>query len=146
MFQPRFLDLLDTTSERDYISNHTAKTKSKKQNSPFHSDAYSNHNQSQKESIKIPPTFLKEDYPNDFSQVNPFCAFCGKHVAKTSNFVVFHCQQRRRKYLMHEGCVKNQDGRHLGLTEAAEARLQSVSFLNHPRSIALGGKEFYVEM
>jgi hypothetical protein len=116
MFQPRFLDLLDTTSERDYVSNQTGKTKSKKQNSPFHSDAYSNHDQSQKESIKIPSTFLKEEYPTDFAQANPFCSICGKHVSKMSNFVVFHSQQRRKKYLLHDFCVKGHDGRHLNLT------------------------------
>ena len=85
---------------------------------------------------------MKEEYPSDFAQANPFCAFCGKHISKISDFVVFHSQQRRKKYLLHEACAKNQEGRHLSLSEAAEARLQSVSFLNQPRSIALGGKEF----
>ena len=138
MFQPRFLDIVDTTSERDYISNHTGKTKSKKQNSPFHSDAYSNHDK--KGPIKIPSTFLKEEYPTDFAQANPFCAYCGKYISKAISFVVYHCPQRRKKYLLHDSCVKTNEGRYLTLTEAAEARLQSVSFLNHPRSIALGGK------
>jgi hypothetical protein len=114
MYQARFLDLMDTTSDRDYVSNQTGKTKSKKQNSPFHSDAYSNHNQA--ESIKISSSFLKEEYPTDFSQANPFCAFCGKHISKASNFVVYHSQPRRKKYLLHETCVKSQEGRHLALT------------------------------
>ena len=138
MSQPRFLDIVDTTSERDYISNHTGKTKSKKQNSPFLSEAYSKNDQ--KEPIKIPSTFFKEEYPTDFAQVNPFCAFCGKYISKAISFVVYHCPQRRKKYLLHDSCVKTNEGRYLTLTEAAEARLQSVSFLNHPRSIALGGK------
>lgn len=48
MFQPRSFDLIDTTSERDYVSNHSRKTGPKRKKSPYQSDAHSHHQPTQK--------------------------------------------------------------------------------------------------
>lgn len=137
----RFIDLLDTRSDRDYVSNQTRGARSNKQHSPFHSDVYSTiQNHPQKEIAKIPHSFSREEYPLDFTQVNPFCPLCGKHVGRGIPFLAFQSQQRRKKYLAHDSCIQGNEGRVLGGVECSEARLQSIAFLNHMRSIALGGK------
>lgn len=48
--------------------------------------------------------------------------------------------------MIHTECLKTQDRNDLALSDSIEAKLQSIAFLNQIRSLALGGKEFYIEI
>jgi len=117
MIGSRFIDMLDTNSERDYVSNQTRGKRSNK-HSPYHSDAYSVQQPTlQKEIAKIPHSFTREEYPIDFTQANPFCPICGKYVSKVNPFLIYQSTHRRKKYLAHQTCMNGLDGRILNIGE-----------------------------
>ena len=51
---------------------------------------------------KIPASFNKEDYPQDFTSVNPFCASCSKFISLEENFMAYNSSKKKKKYLVHD--------------------------------------------
>ena len=100
----------------------------------------------EREWVMVPEGFIKGDYPADLSGTNIFCPLCGKIVTSSSAWSFYYSTLRRKRYLAHDECLVQAEGKTLAVADGGEVRLQSVAYLTQPRSNTLGGKEYFVEM